>query len=155
MTLEKTLRQQLSEPGNAGFHVHADGWNITLASDKGDSLSCSLNELALDHAAPVSEELRDWAQRVAENATGLMEPLHVIEVDARLGKALLRSETPCVRDGKSYYYELLLARTDRSSANLNRYVGDRNGGEKRAAVSFVLTHDAIVKLVNDIVGTNG
>jgi hypothetical protein len=154
MTLEKTLRQQLNDPGNGGFHVHADGWNVTLTSDKGDSLSCSLKELALDRAAPIAEDLRPWAERVAQSATGLMEPLRVVEVDAPLGTAVLRSETPALKDAKSHYYELLLTRTDRTSANLHRYAGDRNGGEKREAVPFVLTHDAIVKLVNDIVGDN-
>ncbi|MSQ94174.1 MAG: hypothetical protein EXR98_06415 [Gemmataceae bacterium] len=155
MTLEKTLRQQLTEPGNGGFHVNADGWNVTLASDKSDSLSCALKELALDRGTPIKEELRAWSQRVAENATGLMEPLRVIEVDAPLGKALLRSDAPTLRGAKSHYYELLLTRTDRTSANLRRYIGNPVGGEKREAVPFVLTHDAIVKLVSDIVGTNG
>ncbi len=152
MTLEKTLRQQLSEPGPGGFHVHADGWNITLASEKTDSLSCALKELTLDRATPIKEEVGAWAQRVAANATGLMEPLRVIEVDASVGKALLRSDAPTVRDGKSLYYELLLTRTERTTANLHRYAGDRVGGEKREAVPFVLTHDAIIKLVVDIVG---
>ena len=154
MTLEKTLRQQLNEPGKGGFHLHADGWTVTLVSEKGDSLSCALKDLTLDRGTPVREELRAWAERIATKATGLMEPLRVIEVDLPLGKALLRSESPTVVEGKSHYYELLLTRSDRSSANLKRHVGDRSGGEKRAAIPFVLTHDAIVKLVNDIVGAN-
>ena len=154
MTLEKILRQQLSDPEPGGFHVSHGGWNVTLTADKSDSLSCALNELALERNAPIQEELPAWAARVAELATGLIEPLTLIEVDGAIGKALLRSAAPTVRDGKSFYYELLLERTHRTNAHLRRYAGDRIGGEKREAVTFVLTHDAIVKLVTDIVGAN-
>jgi hypothetical protein len=152
MTLENTLRHQLNNPEPGGFHFHAGGWNVTLAADKNDSLSCALKELCLEKNAPIQEELKPWATRVAEHVTGLLEPLRLIEADQLLGKALLRSETPTVRDGKSFYYELLLVRTDRTFATLHRYAGQN--GEKREAVPFVLTHDAIVKLVTDIVGMN-
>jgi hypothetical protein len=81
-----------------------------------------------------------------------MEPLRVIEIDQPIGKALLRSETPSLRDGKAFYYELVLERTNRSRATLHRYAGQN--GEKREAVAFVLTHDAVVKLVKDLVGKN-
>jgi len=154
MTLEKTLRQQLNDPEPGGFHVTHDGWNVTLTADKRDSLSCALNELALERNSPIQEELPAWAARVAERVTGLIEPLRVIEVDQPIGKALLRSEAPTVRDGKSFYYELILERTGQTSAHLRRYSGDRIGGDKREPVTFVLTHDAIVKLVTDIVGSN-
>jgi hypothetical protein len=152
MTLENTLRQQLSNPG--GFHVSADGWEVILAAEKCDSLSCAILELGFARNAPIQEELHAWASRVADRVTGLIEPLKLVEVDQPLGKAMLRSETPTVKDGKAYYYELLLERTSRTVTNLRRYAGDRNG-EKREAVPFVLTHDAIVKLVSDIAGRTG
>ena len=149
MTLENILRQQLNNPEPGGFHVQADGWNITVAAEKKDSLSCALNELTLEKASPIKEEVRAWAMRIADRATGLMEPLRLIEADAKQGKAILRSDVPAQRDGKTMYYELLLTRTDRTSATLHRFAGQV--GEKREAVPFVLTHDAIVKLASDIV----
>ena len=154
MTLENTLRHQLNNPESGGFHVSHGDWNVTLSADKSDSLSCALRELTLERNAPIQEELIAWATRVAQRVTGLIEPLKVVEVDQLLGKALLRSAAPTVKDGKSFYYELLLERRSRTVANLHRYVGDRTGGEKREAVAFVLTHDAIVKLVADVVGAN-
>jgi hypothetical protein len=154
MTLANTLRQQLSNPEQGGFHVSADGWSVTVAADKAESLSCALNELSLERAGAVKEELRAWANRVAEEATGLLEPLAVIEVDLPRGQALLRSETPTVQADTAHYYELELTRGQRSSATLRRYVGDKVGTEKREAAPFVLTHDAIVKLVTDILGAN-
>ena len=150
MTLENILRQQLSNPEPGGFHVQAGGWNITVAAEKKDSLSCALNALTLEKAEPIAEDVRAWATRIAERATGLMEPLRLIEADVKQGKAILRSDSPAKRDGKALYYELLLNRTDRSSATLRRYAGQP--GEPRETMPFVLTHDAIVKLANDIVG---
>jgi len=154
MTLEKTLRQQLNSTDPGGFHFHAAGWDVTLTSDQRDRLSCALKELTLERNTPIAEELKPWAERVAGRATGLLESLRLIEIDQPIGRALLRSETPTVQDGKVFYYELWLERTDRTSANLRRYAGDRVGGDKREAVSFVLTHDAIVKIVSDLVSSN-
>jgi hypothetical protein len=154
MTLEKTLRHQLNNPEPGGFHVSLAGWDITLAADRQDSLSCSLKELTLARNTPIQEELHAWATRLANRVTGLMEPLKIVEIDQPLGKALLRSEAPAANDGKAFYYELLLERTTRTSASLHRYAGDLNGVEKREAVPFVLTHDAVVKLASDIVGKN-
>ena len=153
MTLEKTLRQQLgSKPEAGGFHVSHGDWYVTLVADKTDSLSCALKELTLDKAAPVAETLPAWAARVADAATGLLEPLRLVEVDEPIGKALLRSDVPSMQDGKAFYYELVLERTTRSRATLHRYAGQN--GEKREAIPFVLTHDTIVKLATDIVGVN-
>jgi hypothetical protein len=154
MTLENTLRRQLSNPEPGGFHVSSGDWHVTVAAEKSDSLSCALRELTLERNAPIQEELPAWAARVAARVTGLIEPLKVVEVDQPLGKALLRSAAPTVKDGKAFYYELLLERTSHTAANLKRFAGDRNGSEKREAVVFVLTHDAIVKLVADIAGAN-
>jgi hypothetical protein len=154
MTLENTLRQQLNNAESGGFHVSFGGWNVTLVADQRDSLSCALKELTLDNSTQIREELPVWADRVARQASGLMEPLRLVEVDRPLGKALLRSAAPAARDGKTFYYELLLERTSRTIATLHRYAGDRQAGEPRTAVPFVLTNDAIVKLVTDIVGAN-
>jgi len=150
MTLEKTLRRHLSEKDLGGFHVSHGDWSITLLADQNDSLSCSLHELTLDRATPIGEELDAWAARIAATATGLLEPLRLVEVDRPLGQALLRSAAPSVKDGKAFYYELVLERGSRSRASLHRYAGQV--GEKREAVTYVLTHDAVVKLVYDIVG---
>jgi hypothetical protein len=154
MTIAKTLRQHLSKLDAGGCHFSSDGWDVTLVTDKSDSLSCALKELRLDRAAPIQEALNAWAQRIALRATGLMEPLRLVEEDRSLGKAILRSDSPLVQENKTFYYELVLERTKRTLATLHRYACDRQNGERREAVPFALTHDAIVKLVSDIVGAN-
>jgi hypothetical protein len=150
MTLENTLRQQLSDPETGGFYVAFGGWTVTLVADQRDRMSCALKELTLNNNGPIAEELPAWAERVARQASGLMEPLRVLEVDELLGKAVLRSQAPTLQGGKAFYYELLLERTTRTSASLRRYAGAN--GEPREAVLFVLTNDAVVKLATDIVG---
>jgi hypothetical protein len=150
MTLEKTLRQQLNKAEPGGFHVSVGDWTVGVFAEKSDSLSCALKELALDCATPVQEDLDTWATRVARSTTGLLEALRVVEVDAALGKALLRSDAPTLQSGKALYYEVMLERTTRSRATLHRYAGQV--GEKREPVTFTLTHDAVVKIVTSIVG---
>jgi len=152
MTLASTLRQQLNKSDPGGFHVSCDGWDVTLTADKSDSLSCALKELRLERGQPHAEALKPWAERIAQRVTGLMEPLRLLEVDGKLGKAVLRSQAPAAQDGKTFYYELVLERTARSVATLTRYAGDRHSGAARERVPFVLTHDAIIKLSADITG---
>ena len=152
MTLEKTLRQKLSRPEPGGFHFSHAGWDITFHADRQDTMSCSLMELTLARDGQIPEGLRAWAARLADGVTGLLEPLRLVEIDERLGKAVLRSEAPVQRDGKALYYELILERTQRTSATLRRYAGDLVGAGSRLEVPFVLTHDAVVKLACDIVG---
>ncbi|MBI3824288.1 MAG: hypothetical protein HY289_16600, partial [Planctomycetes bacterium] len=65
MTLEKTLRHQLSNPEPGGFHVSHGGWDVTLAAEKRDSLGCALMELTLERNAPIQEDLSAWARRIA------------------------------------------------------------------------------------------
>src|SRR5688572_19075190 len=112
MTLENTLRQQLNKPQAGGFQVSHGDWTITVFADKTDSLSCALTELTVAKGSPIADDLETWATRVAAKATGLLEPLRLIEVDRPLNKALLRSEAPSIKDGKSFYYELLLERAE-------------------------------------------
>ena len=147
MTLANILRQQLnsSEPG--GFHVSLGDWSATIAVEKKDSMSCLFTELTVRKSTPATQDVRTWGERIASRATGLLEPLRLLEADARLNQALLRSTAPMKRDGQSLYYEMALTR---DSATLHRYAG--RIGARREAIPFALTHDAIVKLVADIVG---
>ncbi|MSU79313.1 MAG: hypothetical protein EXS16_14635 [Gemmataceae bacterium] len=147
MTLANILRQQLnsSEPG--GFHVSLGDWGATVVVEKKDSMSCLLTELTVRNSTPAAQDVRTWGERIASRATGLLEPLRLLEADARLNQALLRSTAPMQRDGQSLYYEMALTR---DTATLHRYVGQI--GARRETIPFALTHDAIVKLVADIVG---
>ena len=99
MTLENTLRQQLNKPQIGGTKVSVGDWTAFLHFDKNDSLSCALNEFSLEKSTAMSEDLDAWAERIAASATGLLEPLRLIEIDRHLGNALLRSDARASRTG--------------------------------------------------------
>ena len=63
--------------------------------------------------------------------------------------ALLRSATPTERNGEMHYYELTLTGTH--TADLKRFSAGKSQAGKRA-VPFVLTHEAVAKVVADLVG---
>jgi hypothetical protein len=158
MTLAELLLPKLSEwrPSGEGRHswsenVAATGWNVHIAADRADSLSCLLWELTLMRTGepPAGLTLKDWAEAVARRATGLMEPLSVYEVDTTLNEAVLRSQAPSARGEALAYYEIRLH-------GLSRAVVRRFNAAKavpaREQVAFALTHEVLAKLAGDIAG---
>ena len=158
MTLTESLLPKLSEwrPAGDGRHslaaaVPEAGWVVQLTADKADSLSCLVWELTLSRTseAPEGFALRAWAEGVAKRATGLLEPLRVLEVDAVRGEALLRSDSPAKKGAAVAYYEVKLFGTDR--AVVRRFAASRTESG-RDQVAYALTHEVLAKLVGDIAG---
>lgn len=158
MSLSETLQRRLSEqPPGAGRQVltatdEAAGWTVELTADRTDQVGCLAWELrARRAAAPAAldaEGVRAWADRVARRATGLLEQLRVIEVDAPRRVAMLRSHEPAARGDDLHYYEVLL--TGAGDAGVRRYHASRQGSERREQVPFALTHEALGKLADDL-----
>lgn len=158
MTLTESLLPKLSEwrPAGAGRHslgaaIPEAGWAVQLTADKADSLSCLVWEVALARtgAAPEGLTLRAWAEGVAKRATGLLEPLKLLEVDDARAEAVLRSESPAKMGERLAYYEVRLSGLDR--ATVRRYAAGRAAGG-REQVAFALTHEVLAKLAGDIAG---
>jgi hypothetical protein len=158
MTLAEHLLPKLSEwrPAGAGRHswaesVPAAGWDVALAADKADSLSCLVWELTLTRTGepPAGLTLKDWAAGVADRVGGLMEPLAVYEVDATRAEAVLRSAAPSTRGGKLGYYEVHLHGLTR--AVVRRFAATK-ATPGREQVAFALTHEVVARLAGDIAG---
>lgn len=158
MTLTESLLPKLSEwrPAGDGRHslaaaVPEAGWAAQLTADKADSLSCLVWELTLSRTDPAPDglTLQTWAEGVAKRATGLLEPLRVLEVDAVRGEALLRSDAPAKKGERVAYYEVKLFGTDR--AVVRRFAASRTESG-RDQVAFALTHEVLAKLAGDIAG---
>jgi hypothetical protein len=151
MTLDETLLQKLAEwrpDSDRPTLTLADadsGWRIELTSEKNDDIGCRVSELSLSGPAPVTN-LRAWAVRTVDRATGLLEPLVLHELDTAGGVALLRSRSPAQRGDTLSYYELALKAA--GSANLRRY--QARPGARREQVPFALTHEALAKVVGDL-----
>ena len=158
MTLAELLLPKLSEwrPSGDGRHswsenVAGSGWNVHIAADKADALSCLLWELTLTRTGepPAGLTLKDWAEAVAKRATGLMEPLSVYEVDNTLNEAVLRSQAPSARGEALAYYEIRLHGLSRAVV---RRFNATKAAPSREQVAFALTHEVLAKLAGDIAG---
>lgn len=158
MTLTESLLPKLSDwkPATAGRHVlnvttPEAGWSAHVTADKTDTLSCLVWELTLARtgAAPEGTTLKGWAEGVAKRATGLLEPLRLLEVDDVRSEALLRSDAPTKKGASVAYYEVMLSGTDR--AVVRRFTADRTQSG-REQIAFALTHEVLAKFAGDIAG---
>lgn len=150
MTAEKVL-QSLSEwaPSGVGRHalaVQTSGGTVHVIADRTDALACALWELALDRAVPRSG-VRAWAESVAARATGLLEPLKLLEADETRGEAVLRSTAPAAKGDRVAYYEVRLHADGRAA--VARYSASRTQSG-REQIAFALTHETVAKLAADL-----
>jgi hypothetical protein len=159
MTLTETVRRKIAEwrPAGEGRHVFAipdegSGWSVVITADRCDDVGCHLWEITLQSstsAASNAEALAGWARRAADRVTGLLEGLKVVEVDPTRNEALLRSDVPVWQGEEVAYYEAILSGAGR--ATVQRVRGSRQPGQRREQTAFSLTHDALAKLVGDLV----
>ena len=156
MSLDETVLQKLADwrPARGSRQTLAvpdegSGWAVSMTVDRHDELSSSLWEIAVQRVAPARGgiTLQSWASGLAGRVTGLLEPLRVVEIDAQRNEALLRSQEPTRRGADVFYYEILLKGIQ--AATFRRYQGNPCGGH-REQVTFVLTHEALAKLVGDV-----
>ncbi len=158
MTLTEKLLQKLSEwkPQGTGRHALTvaapeTGWTAQLTADRADTLSGLVWELALTRTGPAPDglTLKAWAEAAAKRATGLLEPLKLLEADDARNEAVLRSEAPAKKGERVAYYEVRLFGTDR--ATVQRFAADRTQSG-REQIGFALTHEVLAKLAGDIAG---
>src|SRR5262245_59473113 len=145
MTLDELLLQKLAEwrpdKGRQTLNLpdEANSWKATLTADCSDQVGCRVWEMSLRRDKKFND-LRAWANRLAARATGLLEPLTLLELDAGQDTALLRSQTPARRGEALQYYEVLLH--GRGEAQVRRYQATRAGTKRREQIAFALTHEA-------------
>lgn len=154
MTLAETLQSKLGDwrPDGPGRHTLTQsdpdsGWKVSLEIERNEPLSCALAELTCEHTGePLSTTA--WAGALEKRIRGLMEPLRLIEADAARDEAVLRSALPTVRGEKRSHYELRL--TGGRKASLKRYAAAIDPTAKRQATPFVLTHEVLGQLIDDL-----
>ncbi len=153
MNLNDLLLQKLAEwrfdNGRRTLTVaHPEtGRTAVVVADCADRVGCGVWEMNLTHAgAALAADLKTRAERLAAGATGLLEPLRLIEVDADHDTALLRSAAPQKRGDDLFYYEVLL---HGRGAGVRRYQSSTTGGARQQVV-FPLTHEALAKLAADL-----
>jgi hypothetical protein len=154
MTLDAALLEKLAnwrpDSGRQTLTIPdpASGWTTAVTAECADVVGCRLWEVHLTRSTPLaSSDLRTRAEAVAARATGLLEPLRLVEVDAERQVALLRSGAPTARGDDRFYYEVRLHGD--GSSWVRRYQGSHLL-PTRLQVSFTLTHEVLAKLVADL-----
>lgn len=157
MTLAESLEPRLSNWKPAGRETWQEafadaGWDVALTADHNDVVGTLAWELTLARTAdaPAGLTVRAWADGIAARSSGLMEPIKLLEVDAARDEAILRSTAPSKKGDAVAYYEIRLHGT--TKATVQRYQANRKAGTKREQVAFPVTHEALIKLINDIAG---
>jgi hypothetical protein len=136
--------------GRQTLELAEDGWTVAVTADCADVVGCQLWELSLRRAAATpTVDLAARAEQISQRVTGLLEPLRLVEVDAPRNVALLRSEQPGQLGEDRFYYEVLLHGD--GGSEVRRYQTPQAGEPRRRQVAFTLTHEALAKLVGDLI----
>src|SRR5438270_5324704 len=101
MSLAEALLEKLADwrPAGEGRHSASfalpdHGWTVGVTADRADTVGCRLTQVDATRADPIAEDdeaLEAHARKAAGRATGLLEPLRLVEVDRGRHVALLRS----------------------------------------------------------------
>jgi hypothetical protein len=159
MTLAEALLPKLADwqPAGEGRHTVAialpeHGWTVQLTAERVDTVGCRLAEVDTTRTNPVPEDaaaLEAHARRAAGRVTGLLEPLRLVEIDRGHHVALLRSDAPAKKGDLVSYYEVKFR--GRNRVTLARFQATKDSPAQRKAVPFALTHEALAKVVDDLV----
>jgi len=148
--LQEKLSEWHPEGGRQSWSHADDGWVLHLAADRNDLLATQAWEMTLTRTGdPLKRTVRQWADSIAASASGLLEDLKVIEVDAERDTAQLRSDEPSRKGPLAAYYEVVL-HGGAKQAVVRRYQADVKAGTGRVQTAFALTHESLAKLSEDI-----
>ena len=160
MSLRPQLTQELQRlvgvQGGASIALSTPaGLRLQIQLTAVDTMSCSLSELqlfvpALQNAA--FDVLRNWADSLAQRITYLLEQIGPLEYDPAAGQVLIRSVRPASLPDGSQYYEVVLSSQSGGNFSLRRYRSTK-GQPGRAPVDITVTHEVLLKLVDDLVAT--
>lgn len=162
MSLSQTLSQEL--PRLVGLNS-TQPTTVTLPTTNGvdmaidftvvDTLSCAFRELRMDvpHLAGASfAVLKQWADALSQKITYLLENIGPLEFDPTTQQVLIRSRSPDVRSGGAKYYEVLLQCQSAGRFYLRRFHSDP-AQSGRDQVDLAMTHETLMKLVEDLLAT--
>ena len=120
-----------------------------------DSMSCAFRELRMDVprlAGTSFSVLKQWADDLSQRITYLLENLGPLEFDPVSQQVLIRSKSPDLRTGGARYFEILLQCQSSGRFFLRRYYSDP-AQAGRDQVDLQMTHETLLKLVDDLVAT--
>lgn len=123
---------------------------VTLATPVG--IACDRVEYRnLDHQTYSLAQLKNWAARLANRLTYLMEPFTLHEADAEAVEVRLRSQAPTVRNQRRGYYEITLAAN--GMLRLNRYHYNE-ADRQRETAPCQFTREVLERLADDLAASS-
>lgn len=153
---ELLARGQASQGGAGTISLtDATGNQLDLAYASLDSMSCAMEELRLSLPGLANQSfqvIEDWAKALSSRITYLLEQIGPLEFDPQAGEAMIRSTKPSQLPHGTVYYEFLLKSASGNSVTLKRYEA-KAGQPGRHAVTMKLTHEVLVRLVQDMLDT--
>lgn len=131
--------------------VAGGGLTVEIDFTAVDSLGCVFRELRLsaDELKSVPfDTLKAWADDMCRKVTYLLENIVPLELDAEAQMILIRSNPPTRLPAQTAFYEMLIQAP--GSLNLRRYTRAADHSDRQPC-DIHLTHEVLVKLVDDIV----
>lgn len=162
MSITQDLNQELSQlVGHSSSHPTpivvsgADQIDVRLEVLTVDSLSCSVWQIALSVPALAGcglDTLQEWSDALCQRVTYLLENIGTIEADQTPPQVLIRSTPPAKQPTATRYYEVLLQSQSTGVFTLRRFEFE-TGKPGRIQVKLDLTHEVLLKLVDDLLDT--
>lgn len=162
MSLSQSLSQELSrliglnssQPTTVTL-PSTDGVDMSIDFTIVDTLSCAFRELRMDVprlAGASFAMLEHWAKDLSKRITYLLENIGPLEFDPTTQQVLIRSKSPDLRTGGAKYYEVLLQCQSGGHFVLRRFHSDP-AQCGRDQVDLTMTHETLLKLVDDLLAT--
>lgn len=134
-----------------------DSTGVVMAIDflQVDAMSCSVEEIRLEVPSLYNADmqtLEDWANALCGRITYLLEHIGPLERDEQNGQILIRSTPPSKHAAGTKYYEIMLKSRGSGRFTLKRYESIA-GSHGRSPVPMQMTHEVLLKLVDDLADT--
>ena len=142
-----SLEEMIDDPlGDAADHFGTLFDGCTISTRAGGSQD-------VPHLAGASfNVLKQWADALSLRITYLLENIGPLEFDPTTQQVLIRSKTPDLRTGGAKYYEVLLQCQSAGHFMLRRFHSDP-AQCGRDQVDLAMTHETLLKLVEDLLAT--
>ncbi|HEY3967956.1 MAG TPA: hypothetical protein VGM05_25565 [Planctomycetaceae bacterium] len=158
MSLYEQITQSLAGLKGTAFDApRTVGWSagvgpaVEVDFTAVDSLGCAFRELRVtadEFQEGPFDGLKSWAENLCRKVTYLLEHIGPLEADVDAQTVLVRSTPPTRQTNQTMFYEMLVKAP--GVLSLRRY-SRAAGAADRTACDIQVTHEVLVKLVQDIV----
>ena len=149
-TLQTGALPRTDAPQTLSVHDEA-GRQLEVDAFEWDRIGLSFRELRLTAPALAGrsvDDLKQWADRLSQQVTYLLEGIGPLEVDREAEQVLLRSTPPDRQPDATSYYEVVLRTPGTLALRRYRAIPGQSG---RDTVDVHLTLEVLRKLVGDLV----